>query len=56
MPQTIKVQMTHTKETSGTHRYDAADRDAPMRDVYIKKSAFNGSSAPRSITVTIEPD
>lgn len=56
MPKTIKVAMTHTKETPGAHRYDAADRDAPMRDVYIKKSAFNGDAAPRSITITVEPN
>ena len=54
MSKTIKVPMTHSKETAGAHRYDADDRDSPVRDVYIKKSAFNGVKPPQSATVTIE--
>ena len=50
---TITVPMQLSKETKGSFRYDAVEEDAPMRDVYVRKSAFNGAGAPHKVSVTL---
>jgi len=49
----ITVPMNLSKETKGSFRYDAADDTAPIRDVYVRKSALPGEAAPRQVQVTL---
>ena len=51
----IKVTMTKTQETKGTHVYsaDTDESDVLIPVLYIKKEAFKGNGAPEFITVTI---
>ena len=44
------------KETKGTYCFDSADPDAPVANLYVRKSAFGGGPAPRRITLVIEED
>lgn len=46
----IEIVMHFTKETPGTFRFDAADPDAPITNVYVKKAGMP-DGAPKSITV-----
>ena len=54
-PAAITVAMTLSKETTGSFRYDAAEKTAPIRDVYIRKDALAGAAAPRQVEVTFTP-
>lgn len=50
----VVVTLEQVKETKGTYRFDSPDPEAVVANVYIRKSAFEGGTAPRRITVTIE--
>ena len=41
----ITVVLKLTRETKNTYRYDAADEDAPVGNIYIQKKAMPGSAA-----------
>lgn len=47
------VPMNLSKETKGSFRYAAADDTAPIRDVYVRKSARPGDAAPRQVQITL---
>ena len=42
----ITVVLKLTRETKNTYRYDAADEDAPVGNIYIQKKAMPGSAPP----------
>ena len=50
----ITVTLQHSKSTKNTHRYDAVDEDASISSVYIKKTAFQGSTPPAKITLRVD--
>ncbi len=50
----IVVTLEQVKETKGTYRFDSPDPDAPVANVYVRKSAFGSEPAPRRITLVIE--
>jgi len=50
----VVVSLEQVKETKGTYRFDSPDPDAPVANVYVRKSAFGTGPAPRWITLTIE--
>lgn len=52
----VVVTLEQVKETKGTYRFDSPDPDAPVANVYVRKSAFGGGPAPRRITLVIEAD
>ena len=49
----ITVKLTKARDTPGTYVYKDDADNAPIRSLYITKSAFTGD-APESITLTIE--
>ena len=49
----IAIGMTYTKDTPGTHVYNAGDKTAVVPTIYIKKAAMP-DGAPATIMVTIE--
>jgi hypothetical protein len=50
---TVEVTLELSRETPGTFRFDAADKDAVITSLYVKKSGFpNG--APATVKLTIE--
>lgn len=52
----IKITLVWTKETKGTHRYDAPVADeAAIRTLYVPKASLP-SPRPDRITVTVESD
>ena len=40
----ITVVLKLTRETKNTYRYDAADDDAPVSNVYVQKKALPGGA------------
>lgn len=56
------VRMQHAKETKGAHQYREVDEnnktlemvDAHIGQLYVRKTALNGSQAPNVIKVTID--
>ncbi len=52
--QRVVVTLEQVKETKGAYRFDSPDLDAPVTNVYVRKSAFEGGAAPRWITLVIE--
>lgn len=42
----ITVVLKLTRETKNTYRYDAADDDAPVGNIYIQKKAMPGAAPP----------
>ena len=42
----ITVVLKLTRETKNTYRYDAADEDAPVGNIYIQKNAMPGAAPP----------
>ncbi len=42
----ISVSLKLTTETKNTYRYDAADEDAPVGNIYIQKKAMPGGAPP----------
>jgi hypothetical protein len=47
------VELTLVKTTKNTFRYEGADEDAAIGDVYVAKTAFP-EGAPQTIRLTIE--
>lgn len=47
-----QISMNLHKETKGTFVYSADDEEAPVKTVYVAKSAFS-NGAPDSITLTL---
>jgi len=54
IPTTFKMQLS--KLTKGTAVYDSAEPSAPVRTLYVSKTALDGASAPQSVTVSIVPE
>lgn len=52
MPRVV-IEMTKSKETKNTIRYEALDDGLAVDTVYVQKS-WLGTSVPTSITVTVE--
>ena len=50
----VVVTLQQVKETKGTYRFDSPDPEAPVANVYVRKSAFVSGPAPRWITLAIE--
>lgn len=48
----LKVKLTLSKSTPGTHVYSTSDAQAPVKSVYIAKSAITGEP-PKEVTLTI---
>ena len=48
----IEVPMTFKKATPGTFVFEAADPDAPVTTLYIRKTGMP-DGAPKTITVTV---
>ena len=42
----ITVVLKLTRETKNTYRYDAADEDALVGNIYIQKKAMQGAALP----------
>ena len=42
----ITVVLKLTRETKNTYRYDAADDDAPVGNIYVQKKAMPGAAPP----------
>ncbi len=42
----VTVSLKLTRETKNTYRYDAADEDAPVSNIYIQKKAMPGGAPP----------
>ena len=42
----ITVVLNLTRETKNTYRYDAADEDAPVGNIYVQKKAMPGGAPP----------
>ncbi len=53
-PTTFTMQLSKT--TKGTAVYDSAEPSAPVRTLYVSKTALDGASAPPSVTVSISPE
>lgn len=53
MAEKIKTTLTKARDTKGTFVYKNDADNAPIRSLYITKSAFKGD-APEEITLTIE--
>lgn len=51
----LRVKLNFTKETPGTYRFDAADPNAPITSLYIRKAGLP-PGAPKAITVTVETE
>jgi hypothetical protein len=52
---TTTVTMKLNEEKKHSVRYDAADKDADVRSIYIMKSAFAvGEQYPKTIKLTLE--
>ena len=45
--QPITITVNLTRETKNTYRYDAADEDAPVSNIYIQKKAMPGGAPPQ---------
>ena len=52
--QRVVVTLEQVKETKGTYRFDSPDPDAPVANVHVRRSAFEGGPARRWITLVIE--
>ncbi len=52
--QPIEVQLKLGKETKGTYRYETDDDGAVITTLYVRKSAFEGDKAPKSIRLIVE--
>lgn len=52
----IKVTLVWTRETKGTHRYDAPawETDAPIKTLYVPKISIGSEPRPDRINVTVE--
>jgi len=48
--------MNWVKDTKNTHVYASVEEAAPVTQLYVQKSAFNGDATPKVITVTIEAE
>lgn len=48
----ITVVLKLTRETKNTYRYDAADEDAAVGNIYIQKKAMPGA-APRELELQL---
>ncbi len=42
----VTVVLKLTRETKNTYRYDAADEDPPVSNIYIQKKAMPGGAPP----------
>lgn len=49
----VKIKLNQTRETKGTYVY-ATTEPSHVDNVYIKKNAFIGKTAPLAIILTIE--
>jgi hypothetical protein len=52
--ESIKVTLHWSRETKGTHRYDAPPGEETLRTLYVPKSALAGRERPDAIVVTVE--
>lgn len=50
----IEIEMRLTRETKGTHLYEAIDPSAPVTTIYLRKSGLGDQRAPEAINVKIE--
>lgn len=50
----VEVALAFTKATKNTFRFDAADDDAAITSLYVRKEAFGGQQ-PTSVTLTVTP-
>jgi hypothetical protein len=52
----ISVSLEKSKETKGTYRFDSPDPNAAITSVYVRKSAFDGSTVPKRIVLTVQEE
>lgn len=50
----ITVRLSFTRGTKNTYRYDASDKGAAIRTLYVQRSAL-GTSQPSWLVVRVEP-
>jgi len=50
----ITSTLTFTAEKKHSARYDDDSRDAPVKSLYISKSAMPSGGWPRTVTVTLD--
>lgn len=51
----MKIKLTHTRDTKGTHLFTNDTIGAPIKALYVKKGSFEGE-VPARIVVTVETD
>lgn len=52
-----RVELQFLRSTASFHRYETDDESAPVRNLYVAKSALPpGTAPPKSIIVTVTPD
>ena len=52
--ETFTVTLKHLKTNKWSERYDADDKDVPVQNIYISKTAFDDEQRrPDTVTITV---